>query len=239
MDEGSGPGAFGPFAGRDVGRHRPTDVARGRRRERTDGVSFLTWLTSRRKSLTSMTAQELRAREMLLNSERDRLAARIARLSADKQQLIERGAQEKTPELRRTLAQQFDLLHTEQMMLARQLNVRTKEALTVSRLRLLRENARQAGAGGGAGLRIREADLALIERLIESDQIGSEVYQERLDAILRIGQQADQGEAAISPAAQELLRIWSDMDAGVIRDARQACDEAERRLRERQEAGEA
>lgn len=203
-------------------------------------VNFFEWLTTRRKTLSTMDVSELRAQEMLLTSERDRMMARVQKLAHDKQKIIEKGASEKTPEMRRTYAQQYDLAHTEQMMLARQLNVRTKEALTVSRLRMLRENAQRSGlglAGAGRGL-IRDGDLALLERLIENEQITSEMYQERLDAILRLGHESDEAATGVSPAAQELLRVWNDMDAGLIKDASAAFDEAERRVRERQKASE-
>lgn len=199
-------------------------------------MNFFEWLTTRRKTLATMDAAELRAQEMLLTSERDRMMARIGKLSKDKQAVIDKGAKEKTPEMRRTYAQQYDLLHTEQMMLSRHLNIRTKEALTVTRLRLLRETAGRAGVGAmGKGL-IRDGDLALIERLIENDKITTEVYQERLDAILQAGHEADAGSAGVSPAAAELLRVWNDMDAGIIKDTNAAFDEAERRVRERSKA---
>ena len=201
-------------------------------------VNFFEWLFSKRKTLGAMSAAELRAQEMLLTSERDRMLARMQKLAREKQETVERGAAEKTPEMRRTYAQQFDLLHTEQMMLARHLNIRSKELLTVSRLRLLRETAQRAGARGGAMGMIRDGDLATIERLIENDRISAEVYQERLDAILQAGHEADDASAGVSPAGQELLKIWADMDAGLIQDARTAYDEAERRVRERERAAE-
>ncbi len=199
-------------------------------------MNFFEWLLTKRKTLATMSVAELRAQEMLLASERDRIQTRITRLAREKQQIIEKGAREKTPELRRTFAQQFDLLHTEQMMLARHLNIRSKEHLTVSRLRMLRETAERSGALG-RGL-ISERDLALIERLIESDQITAEMYQQRLDAILQLGHEADREAAGLSPAGQELLKIWSDMDAGLIKDTEAAFDEAERRVREQQKAAE-
>lgn len=201
-------------------------------------MNFFEWLLTKRKTLATMSLAELRAQELLLGNERNRMQARIAKLAQEKQQIVEKGAKEKTPELRRTWAQQFDLLHTEQMMLARHLNIRTKEHLTVSRLRMLRETAERAGTRVGAlgrGL-ISDGDLALIERLIESDKITAEMYQERLDAILQLGHEADREAAGLSPAGQELLKIWSDMDAGLIKDTGEAFDEAERRVRERSRA---
>ncbi len=201
-------------------------------------MNFFTWLTTKRKTLSTMTAAELRAQEMLLENERNRMQNRVQKLATDKQKVIDRGAKERTPELRRTYAQQFDLLHTEQMMLSRHLNIRSKELLTVSRLRMLRENAQRSGLSSAGLGTIREQDLATIERLIESDKITTEMYQERLDTILQIGHEAAEESAAMSPAGQELLKIWNDMDAGLIKDSSEAFDEAEKRVRERHKAAE-
>lgn len=199
-------------------------------------MNFFTWLTTKRKTLSTMSTAELRAQEMLLESERNRMQARISKLAQEKQKVIDQGAQEKTPELRRTLAQQFDLLHTEQMMLARHLNIRSKELLTVGRMRLLRETAQRAGVGLGDGFMIREADLATIEKLIESDAITTEMYQERLDEILRLGHEADKAGAGVSEAGQEIMKVWEALDAGLLKDSKEAFDEAEKRVREKKAA---
>ncbi|MCC6361613.1 MAG: hypothetical protein IT450_22995, partial [Phycisphaerales bacterium] len=61
---------------------------------------------------------------------------------------------------------------------------------------------------------------------------------ERLDAILQLGHEADTESAGLSPASSELLKIWNDMDAGLIKDTTEAFDEAERRVRERGKAAE-
>lgn len=199
-------------------------------------MNFFTWLTTKRKTLSNMSAAELRAQEMLLESERNRMQARVGKLAREKQQVIEQGAKEKTPELRRTLAQQFDLLHTEQMMLSRHLNIRSKELLTVGRMRMLRETAQRAGRTVGEGFTIRESDLATIEKLIESDSISTEVYQERLDEILRLGHEADKAGAGVSEAGQEIMKVWEALDAGLIKDSQAAFDEAEKRVREKKAA---
>lgn len=196
-------------------------------------MNFFEWLTKKRKTLTTMNVAELRAQEMLLENERNRMQAKIRGLAGEKQKVVEQGAKEKTPEMRRTYAQQFDLLHTEQMMVARQLNVRSKELLTVARLRMLRENTTSAALTPTGRVGVREGDLATIARLIENDQITTEVYQERLDEILALGHAADAEAAGLSPAGQELMKIWSDMDAGLIKDTAAAFDEAEKRVRER------
>jgi hypothetical protein len=92
--------------------------------------------------------------------------------------------------------------------------------------------------GRAGGALIRPGDLATIERLIENDRIDTAMYQERLDEILRAGLEADESTAVVSPAARELLKIWDDMDAGLIKDAAAAFAEAERRVREQERAAE-
>jgi hypothetical protein len=204
-------------------------------------MSFFTWLTTKRKTLATMGVAELRAQELLLESDCKQLSSKVTRLAKDKQKIVERGSKERVPELRRTMAQEFDVLHLEQSMLSRQLNIRSKERITVTRLRMLRENAERTRTTVGAGTLLREQDMAVIAQLIENEQVPLQVYEERLDELLRLGQEADAAgtSATVSPAAEELLRVWSDMDAGLIKDANAASDEAERRVRERQKSTDA
>ena len=201
-------------------------------------MGFLEWLTKRKKPLSQMTRAELRRQELLLEKDRTQLLKKVTKIAQEKQELFERGSNEKTPEVRRIMAQEFELRTTEQLMLARQLNIRSKEMLTVSRLRMLRENADRAGQSNKLGL-ISEADMLRLGRLIESDAIKAEMYQERLDDILAVGSAVDEGGDALSDAGQSVMRVWEKLDAGAITDRTEAFDEADRTVRERHAAPEA
>ncbi len=201
-------------------------------------MGFLEWLVKRKKPLSRMTRTELRRQELLLEKDRTQLLGKITKIAKEKQGLFERGADEKTPEVRRVLAQEFELKTTEQLMLARQLNVRSKEMLTVSRLRMLRENADRAGASGKLGL-ISQTDMLRLGKLIEADTVKTEVYQERLDEILAIGAAADEEATAPSETGQTVMNVWEKMDAGKITDKTEAFDEADRSVREKHAAPEA
>jgi len=200
-------------------------------------MALLEWLTKRKKPLSRMTRSELRRQELLLEKDRTQLLNKITKIATDKQTLFERGAQEKTPEVRRMLAQEFELKTTEQLMLARQLNIRSKEMLTVSRLRMLRENADRAGQSNRLGL-VSETDILRLGKLIESDAVKAEIYQERLDEILAIGSAVDEGAASLSEAGKTVMNVWEKMDAGAITDKNEAFDEADRSVRERHAAHE-
>jgi hypothetical protein len=201
-------------------------------------MAFLEWLTKRKKPLSQMTRAELRRQELLLEKDRTQLLNKVTKLAKQKQLLFERGAEEKTPEVRRMLAQEFEMRTSEQLMLSRQLNIRSKEMMTVSRLRILRENAERARSSGKLGL-ISEADMLRLGKLIESDSVKAEIYQERLDEILAIGAEVDEGAASVSGAGQSVMDVWDKMDRGAITDAAEAFDEADRSVRERQAAPEA
>ena len=199
-------------------------------------MSFLDWLVKKKKPLSKMTRSELRRQELLLEKDRNQMLKRIKKLAVDKQDMFEKGAGEKTPEVRKTLAQEFELKTSEQLKISRQLNIRSKELLTVSRLRMIRENHERAKAAGSRFGLISEMDVLKLGKLIESDAVTTEIYQERLDRLLEIGAGIDEGAAGLSQAGQEVLNIWDKMDQGVFADAAEAFDEADRRVREQQTA---
>jgi hypothetical protein len=199
-------------------------------------MALLDWLTGKDKPLSSMNRQELRRQELLLEKECTQLLRRIEKLGQEKQALFERGAAEKMPEVRRMLAQQFEVKTSEQLLLSRQLNIRSKESMTVTRLKLLRENAERARLHGNKLGLVSEKDLLRLGKLIENDAITAEMYQQRLDEVLSLGAEVDEGAAGLSEAGRQVLDIWEKMDTGLISDKAEAFDEADRRVREQQSA---
>src|ERR1700746_3042597 len=103
-------------------------------------MALIDKIFGKQKSLSELNKQELRREEILLTKQRDRLFKRIETLSQNKQNMFQQGATQKSPELRKALAQDFELKTQEQLMAARELNLRSKELLTVSRLRMIQEN---------------------------------------------------------------------------------------------------
>src|SRR5215471_17641716 len=185
------------------------------------------------KTLSDLTKQELRKEEILLTKQRDRLFKRIETITVDKQKIFQQGATQKSPELRKALAQDFELKTQEQMMASRELNLRSKELLTVSRLRLVRENNERGRALGR--LNLTDKDVAKISSLIEDDNVSQDVYRDRLDTLLEIGAQGDKdalASAGLSSAGQELLNIWDEMDRGAVKQE-QAFEQADQAVRRR------
>jgi hypothetical protein len=185
-----------------------------------------------KKTLSELNRQELRKEEILLTKQRDRLFKRIEQISTDKQKIFQQGATQKSPELRKALAQDFELKTQEQLMSARELTLRSKELMTVSRLRMIKENSERGKATGR--LNLTDKDVAKISGWIEDDAVGQDVYKDRLDTLLELGNQADKdslASAGLTQAGQELMNIWNDMDKGAVKpeQAFEAADKAVRK----------
>ena len=197
-------------------------------------MALIDKLFGSKKTLSQLNKQELRREEILLTKQRDRLFKRIGDISTAKQRLFKQGAEQKSPELRKALAMDFELKTQEQLMAARELNLRAKELMTVSRLRLVKENQ---GNGRALGrLNLTDKDVARISGWIETDSVSQDMYAERLDAILELGEQSDKdalGGAGLSSAGQELMNLWDDLDRGAVKPD-EAFDAADKAVRKRQ-----
>ena len=201
-------------------------------------MALIDRLLGRRKSLSQLSALELRKEEILLGKQRDRLLKKVEDLATQKQRIFTSGATQKSPELRKALAMDFELKTQEQVLSAKELNLRSKELLTVSRLRMIQES-REKGRGVGR-LNITDRDVAKINGWIDDDVLGQDLYQQRLDAILEAGSSADSESlenAGLSQAGQELMSIWDQLDRGKVESdkAFDQADAAVRRRAERQE----
>lgn len=199
-------------------------------------MALIDKIFGRKKTLSELDRQELRKEEILLTKQRDRLFKRIEQISVDKQKIFQQGAAQKSPELRKALAQDFELKTQEQVLSARELNLRSKELLTVSRLRMIKENNERGRALGR--LNLTDKDVARISTWIEDDAVTQDMYVERLNQLLDLGAQSDKdamAAAGLSGAGQELMNIWNDMDRGAIKQE-EAFEEADKAVRRRSSA---
>ena len=196
-------------------------------------MALIDKIFGKKKTLSELNRQELRREEILLEKQRDRLFKKIETIGTDKQKIFQQGATQKSPELRKSLALQFEMKTQEQLMVARELNLRSKELMTVSRLRMVQEN-REKGRSLGR-LNVTDKDVARISSWIEDDAVSQEMYSERLDQILELGEQADRDALAstgLKEAGTEIMNIWNDLDRGVMKQD-EAFEEADKAARRR------
>jgi len=175
-----------------------------------------------KKPLARMDAKELRKSEILASGQQKRLTRQIEGLAAQKQSIFEHGAKTKSPELRRTLAQQFELLTTHEMIAGRTLNMATKEAMIIGQLLAARTH-------GGRESLINRRDIAGLQLVMDKDAAAAAAYHAMLDEALA-GMAVAEGEAGLSEAGNAVLRCWGEMDAGTteLGDAMAEADRATR-----------
>lgn len=193
----------------------------------------------KQKSLSELSTQELRREEIVLTKERDKLFKKIEQIANDKQKIFQQGAAQKSPELRKALAMQFELKTQEQLLAGRQLNVRSKELLTVSRMKMVKENMPKVSGAMGR-LNLTEKDVGRITSWIEDDSVSQDMYVERLDEILNLGAASDKdamANAGLSSTGNELMNIWSSLDRGDMKHE-EAFDQADKAVRQKNASAE-
>lgn len=194
-------------------------------------MALIDKIFGKNKTLTELSRAELRREEILISKQRDRLFKKIELINTDKQKIFKQGQEQKSPELRRALAMQFEMKTQEQLINAKELNLRTKELMTVGRLRMIQES-REHTRGAGR-LNLTDKDVARMSSWIEDDAVSQDMYTERLNTILDIGAQADKDAMAnvtLSQPGQELMNIWNEMDRGNMKEE-EGFDEADKAIR--------
>ncbi len=179
----------------------------------------------KQKPLGKMDLKELRKAELMAEGRRRTLEKKAVKLAKKKQETFDRGAKATSAELRRTLAQQFDLTTTEELMVGRQLNIASKEVMIVSRVRAVKQNS-------GVNAVVRPQDLKGIETAMDKDSAAAASYQEILDDALEASH-LDEGELGLSEAGQDVLAAWEGLDTGAFENAETAMAEADKNTRER------
>jgi len=176
------------------------------------------------KSINKMNLKELRKAELLAEGRRRVLEKKAMKLAQKKQETFNKGAKATSLELRRTLAQQFDMTTTEERMVGRQLNLASKEVIIVSRVRTAKQNTVEAT--------IQPQDLKGIEMVMDNDSVAAEAYQEILDDALEASR-LDEGKLWLSEAGKDALAAWEGLDTGAFDNTETAMAEADRNTRER------
>lgn len=183
------------------------------------------------KTLSQLDRTQLRKQEILLGKQRDKLFGRIEQLTTQKQKIFDQGAANREPSLRQALAMQFELLTLEQTLAARELGTRSKELLTVARLRLMKENG--VGTRNTGRLNLTDADVGKIAGWIESGSVTEDAYEQRLDMLLQTGTAADKEHlerSGLTASGQALMDSWADLDRGTV-DSKQAFQQADNIVR--------
>lgn len=201
-------------------------------------MALIDKLFGKNRSLSQLSRAELRKEEILLTKRRDKLFDKVTKIADGKQKVFQQGRDSSSPELRKALAQDFELKTQEQLMAARELNLRTKELMTVARLRMVKEN-QESGQAAAGRLNVTARDMSKLAGWMESDTVNQEMYGEKLDALLEIGHEGDKDaieSAGLTEGGRDLMHLWEQLDQGLV-DEKAAYAQAEEAARRRAAGG--
>jgi len=161
----------------------------------------------RQKPITKMTARELRACELKSEGRRKQLERKAVALAKRKESVFEQGAKA-TPMLRRSLAQQFDALTTEEVLVGKRLAMAAQEAVVIGQLRAAKEQ-------GGRESVIRATDFPQLAKIMGKSTAELDEYDRLLSEGLD-DMRVEMTEGSLGEAGADVLRAWEQMDSGAL-----------------------
>jgi len=177
-------------------------------------MGFIEWFKKGSKGLLDMDDAEIRKEERFLQKDKDKLSRQLERLAAEREHLFQRGAKARDENVRKAVALEYELKAQEMNQVSREMLMKSKEVLTLSRIRSMR---RAGKAGQGSVLsRLSETDHVKLQRLVADAEINEELYAERLDEILFQTERAGGLEMSLGNEGQRVLDIWNRIEGGEI-----------------------
>ena len=183
-------------------------------------MGFMDWFKHGSKGLLDLSDDELRKEERFLQKDKDKLSQQLARLAAERERLFQRGAQTKDENVRKAIALEYELKAQELGYRGREMLMKSKEILTLSRIRSIRRAGR-AGAGGLLA-RLTEGDHVKLQRLVADAEVNEELYSERLDELLTSTEREGGLEMSLGSEGKKVLDLWQRMDDGEIKNVEDA-----------------
>jgi len=194
-------------------------------------MGLWSWLRGSRKGILDYSADDLQREQRILTREKNQLIKKMERLAREKQDIFQKGIGRKSPELRRALAGDYELKTAEEQLTARSLNIKSKEILTIARIRMVREAQGEAGRSSRLLSKLNERDMTELGRLINDDEVSREMYEDKLNDILANSMGDAPAEEPLSGTGKKLIEIWQQMDDGDISDDREGFEKAETAVR--------
>jgi hypothetical protein len=194
-------------------------------------MGLWTWLRGGKKGILDYSADELLREQRVLTREKNQLLKKVERLDREKKEIFQKGVGGKSPELRRSLAQDYELKVAEQQMAARALNIKSKEILTIARIRMVKEAQGDGRLSGKVLSNLDERDMIQMSRLIADDDVTREMYEDKLNEILAATVAEGRSGEQLTGAGRKLMEIWQQMDDGDLADDQEAYEKADRTMR--------
>lgn len=167
------------------------------------------------KGRKKITAQDIRIEKIRLEQREKKMASEIEGMAKEKEDLFRKGAGTTSKSLRMIYARKFEE-STKRLQLMERESIRLgKEVRVITALNHVYEHTR--GSGGERLLaKLTDGQIMDIMRMIDSDDIKGELFNEKLDQMMGLVEASDSNKEEIGAEGQELLGIWEKMDEGAM-----------------------
>ena len=178
-------------------------------------MSILEKIFKRRKTIGTMSLEELRIEEKRLEIRENQHINQIDKYDKLRENVFHQGAKTKSPARRRVYARQFNDYSMRVGMMEKELSRVVKELMTMNRLRGIVERQRTVG-GKNILENLSDEDLGKIMGLLENDKVTEEMYVQKLDMMLGVVTDPAYESSDIGSEGQEVLKTWEQMDEGEL-----------------------
>ena len=177
-------------------------------------MSILEKIFKRRKTISSMSLEELRIEEKRLEIRENQHINQIDKYDKMRENVFNQGAKTKSPARRRVYARQFNDCSMRVQIMEKELSRTVKELMTLNRIRGIIERQRSVGGGKNLLENLSDEDLGKLIGLLEDDKVGEEIYVQKLDMMLGVVSDPAYESADVGSEGQEVLKTWEAMDEG-------------------------
>ncbi len=178
-------------------------------------MSILEKIFKRRKTIGTMSLEELRIEEKRLEIRENQHINQIDKYDKLRENVFHQGAKTKSPARRRVYARQFNDYSMRVGMMEKELSRVVKELMTMNRLRGIVERQRTVG-GKNILENLSDEDLGKIMGLLENDKVTEEMYVQKLDMMLGVVTDPAYESSDIGSEGREVLKTWEQMDEGEL-----------------------
>ncbi len=176
-------------------------------------MSILEKIFKRRKTISSMSLEELRIEEKRLEIRENQHINQIDKYDKMRENVFNQGAKTKSPARRRVYARQFNDCSMRVQIMEKELSRTVKELMTLNRVRGIIERQRSVG-GKNLLENLSDEDLGKIIGLLEDDKVTEEIYVQKLDMMLGVVSDPAYESADVGSEGAEVLKTWEAMDEG-------------------------
>jgi hypothetical protein len=194
-------------------------------------MGLINWLVGKKSGTPSL--DDVLREQKRLSIREEQTIRKLEKLDQERETLFEKGAKESSTVRRRQMARLYNQRTEQVRLMERDLNLVSKQLITITAIRTALERKQQLEQRGGLTQLLAGMNEAELAHILEDDKISYDLYVERLNSVLGTINDAEMDlETNVGKEGAELISIWERMDEGEFDSFDSALKEADNQARE-------